>query len=156
MVTMNIDQEKLTVVKKPAGIYLISVAVLVALYFILTPFFSKSFDVQIVWHVLDVLMLFGLLVALGMNYLYKRDKADSDTGTAITRHYLEANVLFFLTAGLTIAFLYNWFSLLSYGNDYPYVNAPAWNIWNAIDIVLPITFGVTGCRLWREGSQSSA
>ena len=105
MVTMNIDQEKLTVVKKPAGIYLISVAVLVALYFLLTPFFSKAFDVQIVWHVLDVLMLFGLLVALGMNYLYKRDKADSDTGTAITRHYLEANVLFFLTAGLTIAFL---------------------------------------------------
>ena len=61
--------------KKPAGIYLISVAVLVALYFLLTPFFSKAFDVQIVWHVLDVLMLFGLLVALGMNYLYKRDKS---------------------------------------------------------------------------------
>ena len=84
-----------------------------------------------------------------MNYLYKRDKADSDAGTAITRHYLEANVLFFLTAGLTIAFLYNWFSLLSHGNDYLYGNAPAWNIWNVIDIVL-------AHNLWRNRLPSLA
>ena len=155
MVTLNINQEKLTVVKRPAGIYLISVALLVALYFILTPFFPESFDVTIVWHVLDALMLLGLLMALGFNYLYKRDQADRDKSMAITRQYLEANLVFFVTAGLTIWFLYSWFSLLSYGDDYLNGNSPAWNIWNVVDMVLPITFGVVGCRLWREGSQSA-
>jgi hypothetical protein len=156
MVTLNIDQEKLTGVKKPAGIYLIAVAGLVALYFILTPFFSESFDVMIVWHALDVLMFLGFGIALGVNYLHKRDNADKETGSNITRQYLEANVLFYITAGLTIMFLYNWFSLLSHGNNYLYGNFPAWNLWNIVDIAVPLTFGVTGCRLLREGIQSGA
>ena len=138
--------------KKLAGMYLIGVGVAVALYFILNPFFSDSFDVMTVWHVLDVLMLIGLILALAFNYLFKRAKADNGAETAVTRQYLEANVLFFVTAGLTILFLYNWFSLLAQGNDYLVGNAPAWNLWNVIDTVLPITFGVTGCRLMREDS----
>lgn len=152
MVTLNIDQDKLTGVKKPAGIYLIAVALLVALNFILNPFYPDGFDSMIVWHVLDVMMFLGLGLALLFNYLYKRDSTVGDSSTAITRQYLESNLAFFVTAGLTIWFLYNWFSLLAQGNGYLVGNAPAWNIWNAVDMVLPITFGITGCRLMREGS----
>ena len=151
MVTLNIDQSKLTVVKKPAGVYLVTVGVMVALNFVLNPFYPSGFDGMIVWHVLDVLMLMGLGLALFFNYLYKRDSTDGDATTAITRQYFEGNLYFFVTAGLTLWFLYNWFSLLAHGNGYLVGNAPAWNIWNVIDMVLPITFGLTGCRLMREG-----
>ena len=75
---LNIDKAKLTGVKKPAGIYLIAVAVLVAVYFAINSFFVPKFDVMIVWHVLDVLMLTGLGLALFFNYVYKRDAADRD------------------------------------------------------------------------------
>ena len=152
MVTLNIDQDKLTGAKRPAGIYLIAVGVLVALNFILNPFYPDGFDAMIVWHVLDVMMFLGLGLALLFNYLYKRDSTVGDSTTAITRQYLESNLAFFVTAGLTIWFLFNWFSLLAHGNSYLVGNAPAWNIWNMIDLVLPITFGITGCRLIREGS----
>ena len=152
MVTLNIHQENLTGVKKAAGLYLIAVGVLVALNFILSPFYPAGFDVMIVWHVLDVTMLLGLCLALLFNYLYKRDSGSGDADAPVTRQYFESNLAFFVTAGLTIWFLFNWFSLLAQGDNYLLGNAPAWNIWNIIDLVLPITFGVTGCRLMREGS----
>ena len=147
---LNIDKAKLTGVKKPAGIYLIAVAVLVAVYFAINSFFVPKFDVMIVWHVLDVLMLTGLGLALFFNYVYKRDAADRDETAGITRRYLEANVLFFVTAGLMLAFLHNWFFLLADGNAS--LTTYVWNAWTVIDVVLPIIFGVTGCRLMREGA----
>ena len=149
MFTLNIDQDKLTIVKKPVALYLLAVGILVALYFVVHPFFSGKFDVTIVWHVLDVMMFLGLGLALGANYFNKRDKADNEPGTGITKQYLEANLLFFVTAVLTMMFLYNWFSLLSHGN-FSITTAQS-NIWNVIDIALPITFGLTACRLCREG-----
>ena len=141
--------------KKLVGAYLVIVAVAVAVFFIINTFLVDSLDVLGVWYVLDVLMLIGL--ALGLIYNYSRKKAvdDGEPDNPVNRGYFEANVAFFVTAGLAILFLHNWFALLAQGPDYLDNNhQAAWAIWAVVDTVLPLMLGVTGCHLWKNASES--
>ena len=99
--------------KKLSGVYLVGVAVVVAVYFIINNFLAGSFDVLSVWYVPDALMLIGLALALIFNYASMRE--ESGRGETVTRRYLEVNTAFFVTAGVTVLFLHNWFSLLALG-----------------------------------------
>ena len=139
---------------KLAGASLVGIGTVVAVYFIINPFLADSFEVISVWRVLNILMVIGLALALMFNYLRKREEDTSDSGGAITRRYLEVNVAFFLTAGVTILFLHNWFSLLALGEDSLDGNHQAWIIWAAVDVMVPLVLGVTGCRMWQAGSRS--
>ena len=140
--------------KKLVGAYLVVVGVAVAVFFIINTLLADAIDVLSIWYILDVLMLIGLVLALGFNYQRKRDVESGENGSSITRSYLESNVLFYLTAGVTIIFLHNWLSLLANGSDSLDGNHQAWVIWAFVDTLLPIAFGLTGCRLWREASGS--
>ena len=84
--------------KKLAGVYLVGVAVVVAVYFIINNFLAGSFEVLRVWYVVDVLMLIGLALALIFNYASMRE--EGGRGEAVTRRYLEVNTAFFVTAGV--------------------------------------------------------
>ena len=64
--------------KKLGAVYLVSVAVVVAAFFIVSPFLSDSIDVLDFWYVLDVLMVIGLVIALPHNYARKRKECDGD------------------------------------------------------------------------------
>ena len=140
--------------KRLIGAYLVVVGVVVAVFFIVNSLLDDSIDVPSVWYILDVLMLVGLVLALFFNYQLKREVESSELGDSISRPYLESNVLFYVTAGVTIIFLHNWLSLLANGVDSLDGNHQAWVIWAFVDTLLPIAFGLTGCRLWREGSGS--
>ena len=98
-------------------------------------------------------MVVGLAVALVFNYDRKRRDSDRSPDAAISRRYLEVNTAFYLTAGITILFLHNWFSFLYNGPDSLNGNHQAWVIWAVVDTMLPLTLGVTGCAIWRESSQ---
>ncbi len=140
--------------KKLAGAYLVIVAVVVAVFFIINNFLTDAIDVMTVWYVLDVLMVIGLALGLIFNYLAKREADGTGDGPGTFRRSLEANVAFYVTAGVTILFLHNWFALLSgVGLDGvgPEGNHQAWVIWAVVDTVLPLVLGATGCRLWRGG-----
>ena len=142
--------------KKLVGVYLVGVAVVVAVYFIINNFLADSFDVLSVWYVLDVLMLIGLALALIFNCASMRE--EGGRGETVTRRYLEVNTAFFVTAGVTILFLHSWLSLLALGPDMALGpnslngNHQAWVIWAVVDTLLPLVLGVTGCRLWQESS----
>ena len=99
-------------------------------------------------------MVVGLALALILNCANKREASGSGPGEAITRRYFEANLTFYLTAAVTILFLHNWFSLLALGANSLDDNHQAWVIWAAVDTILPLVLGVTGCRLLREPSRS--
>ena len=133
-------------IKKLVGAYLVIVGVAVAVLFIIDSLLQDSIDVVSIWQVLDILMLIGLVLALIFNYIRKREVETGDGNGSVSRPYLESNVLFYLTAGVTILFLHNWLSFLANGADSL--------IWAAVDTLLPIAFGVSGCRLWREASNS--
>ena len=140
-------------IKKLLGAYLIGVAMVVAVWFIINSFFVDSFNVTDVWFVLDILMVIGLAVALIFNYDRKRREDGRPTGDSITRRYLENNVAFYLTAAVTIIFLHNWFALLSGGAESLDGNHQAWVIWAFVDTLLPLVLGVTGCAMWRGSSE---
>ena len=142
--------------KKLAGAYLIVVAVVVAVFFIINNVLAESFDFDVVttWYVLDVLMLIGLVVALIYNFAAKREATRPGDDEAVTRQYLEVNVLFYSTVVVTILFLHSWLSLLALGSDSLDGNHQAWVIWAVVDTLLPITLGITGCHLWCGASES--
>lgn len=136
--------------KRPAAVYLIGVAIAVAVFFVVNAFLLDSIEVQDVWYVLDVLMFVGLVIALPYNFVRKRSECDADPRGGVTRRYLEVNAAYYLTVGVTILFLHNWFSLLAQGWDSLDNNASAWVIWAFVDTMLPIVFAVTGRSLWKE------
>ena len=103
--------------KKIGGANMVGIAVAVAVYFIIGGFLPEDFDSLSVWEILDILMVVALGVALLFNYGRKRRLGGRDPGEPVTRRYLEVNVLFYLTAGITILFLHNWFALLGLGAD---------------------------------------
>ena len=137
---------------KLVGAYLVIVAVVVAVFFIINNFLTDAIDVMTVWYVLDVLMVIGLALGLIYNYMAKREADGAGDGSGTFRRSLEANVAFYATAGVTILFLHNWFALLAGvsldGNE------QAWVIWAVVDTVLPLVLGATGCRLWRGSAGS--
>ena len=142
--------------RKLAGAYLIVLAVVVAVFFIINTVLAESFDFDVVtaWYVLDVLMLIGLVVGLVFNFAAKRDAKGPAASEAVTRQYLEINVLFYSTVVVTILFLHNWLAFLALGSDSLDGNHQAWVIWAVVDTLLPITLGITGCHLWCGTSES--
>ncbi len=139
-------------IKKLLGMYLILVATVVAVWFIITSLFVDSFSVNDVWYVLDILMVIGLAIGLAYNFDRKR-KMDSQTGdSGISRRYLEVNLAFYLTAAVTILFLHNWIAFLNLGLELD--NHQAWVIWAFVDTLLPLTLGTTGCTMLKGSSES--
>ena len=143
----------MTKLKKPAGAYLIGIAVIVAAFFITNPLLAGLLDPAKVWAVLDILMLIGLLTALAFNYAAKRTLEEGqELDDSVSRRNLEISIAFYLTAGVTILFLHNWFSLLAQGPESLAGNHQAWVIWAAVDTMLPLVLGTTGWRIMREKS----
>ena len=136
--------------KQVSAQYMMWVAVAVGGFFVINPLLNESIDVVLVWQVLDVLMAIGLAAAFIVNSARKVTEGGRDPGLPVTRRYVEINAAFYLTIGVTVLFLHNWFSLLAYGTDSLDGNHQAWVIWAAVDVLLPITLGVTGYRLWRN------
>ena len=139
---------------KLAGAYLMLLAIAVAVFFIINNFLQDSIDVMGVWLVLDVLMLIGLAAGLVYNYSRKKAVDTGDASEGVTRGYFEANVAFFVTAGVSILFLHNWFALLANGSDYLDGNHQSWVIWAVVDTVLPLILGITGCHMWKHAGDS--
>lgn len=158
----DLKEDSMAGLKKLAGAYLIVVAVVVAVFFVINTVLAESFDFDVVttWYVLDVLMLIGLIIALIYNFAAKREATRPGDDEAVTRRYLEVNVLFYATVVVIILFLHNWLSLLALGSDRALgvdssdFNHQAWVIWAVVDTLLPITLGITGCHLWCGTSES--
>lgn len=135
------------IVRKAVGIYMVALAAVVGIFFIINIFLLDSLDVPGIWAVLDYLMAIALVPALVLTYLRKR-KIDGSEG--ITRSYLEANILFYLTAALVLIFFHNWFYQLAEGIQSPPLdNHSRWIIWAYVDTMLPLVIGTIGCRIYR-------
>ena len=90
--------------RRVGAVYLIAVAVVVAVFFIVNTFLDDTLDVLQVWYVLDVLMLIALAAALIFNYSRKTEVGGRDPEAGVTLRYLEVNVAFYVTAAVTILF----------------------------------------------------
>ncbi len=133
--------------KRPIGLYLIAVAVAVAVHFVLDPVIYDWADGETppVWLVLDALMVVGLVLAIILSCQAKRAADAMDT--VDVRQYVRANVTFYVAAGLLLLTLWNIVQIDWSAGD----QQPDGQVWVLIDTVLPLLFFSLGRRLIREG-----
>ncbi len=130
------------------SVYLIVLAVVVAVNFIITPLYHPGGDEPYtVWETLNWFMAVGMVITVIASYVQKR-RVDAD-GSSDVKRYLEANAVFYLAVVVFIIFFWNWFSDLSPNN------APDGQYWVVVDTLMPIVMGVTGCRMYACTTQSS-
>ncbi len=127
------------------GVFLIAVAVLVAVHTVIEPLYHTSVPGQPyspVWEILDPLM--ALAILLGLRFGYVRKKAV--VGDAVTRAYLLSNMLFYGFLFVGIMFLWNWFTLMSPGYSAAGSDTNAM-VWILIDAALPLLMGAAGSAM---------
>ena len=123
------------------SVYLIVLAVVVAVNFIITPLYHPGGDEPYtVWEVLNWFMAVGMVITVVASYIQKR-RVDAD-GSSDIKRYLEANAVFYLAVVVFIIFFWNWFSDLSPNNQ------PDGQYWVVVDTLMPIVMGLTGRRMW--------
>lgn len=140
--------------KRLSGIFLVLVAIAVAIHTIVEPLYHVSAQGQPyspLWDILDPLM--ALAIALGVLFGYRRKKAaDREDGSAgVTREFVAANVQFYGFLCVGILFFWNWFILFS-----PTFTAAGADtislVWILIDATLPLLTGAMGMFLLRGGN----
>ena len=142
--------------KRISGIFLVLMAVAVAVHTVVEPLYhtsSKGQPYSPLWDILDPLM--ALAIALGVIFGYLRKKeVDSEGGSgAVTREFVVANAQFYGFLSVGILFFWNWFILLS--PAFTTVGADTASlVWILIDATLPLLAGAMGMFLLR-GSRDS-
>ncbi len=123
------------------SVYLIVLAVVVAVNFIITPLYHPGGDEPYtVWETLNWFMAVGMVATVIASYIQKR-RVDAD-GSSDVKRYLEANAVFYLAVVVFLIFFWNWFSNLSANNE------ADGQFWVVVDTLMPIVMGLTGCRMY--------
>ena len=132
------------------AVILLFTAAAVAVYFVIAPLTGSSMSSTVIWYYLDILMAVSLLAALVVQLQRKR-AAEVNKGEGLSREWLEANAMFYLSVIVSLWFFRNWFDLLT-SNPLGSQSVPTWVIWDILDALIPVVLGVTGFRLWRNSS----
>ena len=137
----------MAVIVKMIAVFFWLSATAVALHFVFTPLYENVMDIDEMWGAFNIVMAIAVLGALGI-HLYRKlvlDMQGADAG--ITREYLEANLLVYLSVALSLLFFWNWIDDLTI---YPDVQSSVrLTLWSFINPLFVIVAGVTGCYLWR-------
>ena len=133
-------------VRKLLAVFLIGVALLVAVHFVFNSFYRESLATVDIWSILDWPIALGILVALVANFQRKRALGRAP-GRDLTREYVEVNAAVYATAFLALWFFSNWFNFLSFGAE----GETAANsvVWVIVDAMIVLVLGATGGHLWR-------
>ncbi|MYD46614.1 MAG: hypothetical protein F4W92_09695 [Gammaproteobacteria bacterium] len=120
------------------GAYLIALAVIIAIQFTVELTYESAQITSLqVWFVLDWFSLIGFVICVAVNFLYMRS---SNGGDSITWEKLTSSVLFYISVGLSLAFLHNFVGTLVGGKD----DLLFWKFINVVQIPL---FAATGFRI---------
>ena len=134
-------------VKKLLAVFLGVVALVVAVHFMFASFYAELVDVGPAWDVVNWFMAVGIVVALLVSYLRKRALDRRGADGSVSREYLEANLVFYVTVMLVIWFFWNWTDDLTAGGELQ--GQTHSNIWVWIDPLFVVIAGVTARYLWR-------
>ena len=141
----------MNVLQKLLAVFLIVVALLVAVHFVFNSFYRESLDTVEVWSVLDWPMALALLVALVVHFRRKR-ALDAGPEQGLTREYVEVNVATYGTALVALWFFSNWFNFLNVGME----GESAGNLvmWVIVDALIVLVLSATASYLWRAGEDA--
>ena len=136
----------MTTLRKPLSTLLGLMAAAVLVHFVLSPFYEDALDPLSVWHVLNWFMALGVLIALAVTYLHKRDTTP-DTGT---NAFICVNVAFYAASVLAILFFWNWFDDLTVGEEGQ--SQTRRFFWVFINTMFVILMGTLSAHLWKDNA----
>ena len=128
------------------SIYLRVLAVVLYVQYISSQFYDPVGDgaAETIYRILDPLLVLGMIVVV--YYAYQRKTAvDAASDDSVTREYLEANGVFYLSVALFIGLLWNWVGF-QFSNP---ANSEGW-LWTIIDLSLPLLFFASSLQLLKS------
>jgi len=132
--------------RKPLAVIIGLTALAVLLHFVLSPFYDDVVESGDVWNVLNWFMAFGVIVALVLTYLAKKDVGREDD----TNTYIRANVGFYAAAALAVLFFWNWFDDMTAGElGQSQTRLFFWVVINTLYVILVTRVSI---HLWRDSS----
>ena len=138
------------------GIYLIALAVVVAVHTVVEPLYYVSVEGQPyspLWSILNPLMALAIVLGVIAAWQFKRAVAQEGDDAPVSRAFLIANTLFFGLLFFGIMYLWNWFNLLSPGFT-AISEGTVSLVWIIVDAALPLLWGAMGVALLRtQGSE---
>ena len=144
----------MSAMKRLAAIYLIVVAALAGIHWIITPLYDNSSGEYPVWGILNWFMASTVIVALDRNIRNKLALRGGDPDAPLTGRRVQANLLFYATIALTLWFFWNWFSSFFPHNEPDVVGLIHLEMWTLINPLFVLTIGVTGFSLWQEAGET--
>ena len=139
--------------KKIAAIYLILVAAVAGVHWIIVPLYDNSSGDYPVWVFLNWFMASTIIVALDRNIRGKLALRRSDPDAPLTGRRVQVNLLFYATIVLTLWYFWNWFYGFFPQNEPPVVGLVHLEMWTLINPLFVLTIGVTGFSLWQESGE---
>lgn len=135
------------IIKRALAVYMMGVAAFVAVWFIIASFFESDG----VWGVANFLIAAGLVVATIFNLV----RNSGESGHRGWRWRLPPvtgdSAGLYLTAGVTILFLRNWFVEIANAGDEN--SATTGTVWIVVNVLFPLIAAAAGYALWRESSR---
>lgn len=144
----------MSAIKRLAAIYLILVAALAGIHWIITPLYDNTTGEYPVWFIINWFMASAVIVALDRNIRAKVALWRSDPDAPLTSRRIQANLLFYATIALTLWFFWNWFHSFFPQNETEAVGLIHLEMWTLINPLFVLTIGTTGFSLWQEAGES--
>ena len=128
------------------SIYLRVLAVVLYVQYISSQFYDPTGEAlaETVYRILDPLLVLGMIIVV--YYAYQRKHAvDAASDVGVTREYLEANGVLYLSVALFFGLLWNWVGF-QFSNP---ANSEGW-LWAIIDLSLPLLFFASSVQLLKS------
>ena len=130
------------------SIYLRVLAVVIYVQYIASQFYDPMGEASAdtVYRILDPLLVLGMIIVVC--YAYRRKLAvDASSEDAVTREYLEANGILYLSIALSFGLLWNWVGFQFSDPE----NTVGW-LWTVLDLTLPLLFYASSVQLVKTES----
>lgn len=137
--------------------YLILLAVIAGVHWIISPLIENSSGQYPVWTFINWFMAMGTaMVAVEniRNKIISIRANEYDLDDSITGRRLQTNLLFYGSIVLVLWFYWNWFNAFFPENEPEVVGLIHLEMWTLINPLFDIIVGVTGFNMWKEAKEA--
>ena len=136
--------------KRIKALFLVAMAIAVALNLILTPVYHDGAPDYPVWEIMNWFMAAAVIVALIANIMRKRT-LNKETTSALD--YLRASITYYGAIALTMLFFWEWFWVLNPDSETGAAITSHVIFFPLVDTLFTIVALATGCHLWNDGGE---
>ena len=145
------------IVRRLLGIFLVVIALVVAVNLMATPLYHDGSDDYPIWKIVNWFMAAGVVVALIVNAMRKHATGAGGANEPSVREYLKVNLTFYTTVVLTILFFWEWFWTLNPDSETSDGAVTSHMVYFPImDALFVVVCLATGRYLWNLASDSGS